>query len=130
MKYISYVYNGINNYGILSSDKTQIVPMKELLNSLAKDLPENLLGFIQKYSNSLTADLAGLLIKHEFETIPLNEVKITAPIPYPRRNIFCLGKNYADHAVEIKNLPGGKAEIPTEPIYFTKVADPAIGTKD
>ena len=32
--------------------------------------------------------------------------------------------------MEIKSLPHGTAEIPKEPIYFTKIADPAIGHKD
>ena len=32
--------------------------------------------------------------------IPLREVKLEAPIPRPRRNIFCVGKNYHEHAHE------------------------------
>lgn len=34
------------------------------------------------------------------ETLSLNKVNIRAPIPRPSRNIFCVGKNYADHAKE------------------------------
>ncbi|MGT2466335.1 hypothetical protein ACVOMV_16870 [Mesorhizobium atlanticum] len=32
--------------------------------------------------------------------IPLAGVEIEAPIPQPRRNIFCVGKNYHEHAHE------------------------------
>jgi hypothetical protein len=30
----------------------------------------------------------------------LNEIQLLAPIPRPRRNIFCVGKNYFEHAKE------------------------------
>jgi 2-keto-4-pentenoate hydratase/2-oxohepta-3-ene-1,7-dioic acid hydratase in catechol pathway len=30
--------------------------------------------------------------------VPLEEVRLLAPIPVPRRNIMCLGLNYVEHA--------------------------------
>jgi len=88
------------------------------------------LEFIRTYSDSLIPNLQEVINHNGNGTISLDNVKITAPIPYPRRNVFCLGKNYADHALEVKSLPGGKAAIPDHPIYFTKVADPVIGHMD
>ncbi len=32
--------------------------------------------------------------------LPLSEVRLQAPLPRPRRNIFCVGKNYYAHARE------------------------------
>ncbi len=32
----------------------------------------------------------------------LDEVTLLAPIPVPRRNIFCVGKNYRDHVVGVR----------------------------
>jgi 2-keto-4-pentenoate hydratase/2-oxohepta-3-ene-1,7-dioic acid hydratase in catechol pathway len=49
-------------------------------------------------------------------------VRLTAPIPEPRRNIFCLGWNYAEHSKEAA-AARGKLEpqkLPTRPIFFTK----------
>ena len=43
-----------------------------------------------------------------------DRVRWHAPIPRPRKNVFCLGQNYAAHAAESGNAP------PTAPIYFTK----------
>ncbi len=128
MKFISYIYDGKEGYGIV--DKNSIVPMAKILQHLDKEVPENLLEFIKIYSNSLIENLKALLSKEDIEGIPYEQVKITAPIPYPRRNVFCLGKNYKEHALEIKSLPSGKAAIPDYPIYFTKVADPCIGHMD
>lgn len=129
MKFISYIYNDKEGYGIV--DKNSIVPMAILLNHLGREIPESLLEFISIYSDSLILDFETILSKEDIKGIPYDEVKITAPIPYPRRNIFCLGKNYTDHAKEIKkSIPSGKADVPDCPIYFTKIADPCIGHMD
>ncbi len=128
MKFISYLYKGKEGYGIV--DKDSIVPMDALLNQLGKEVPKNLLEFIETYSDSLIEDLKAILSKEGLEKIPYDGVKITAPIPYPRRNVFCLGKNYEEHALEVKSLPSGEAAVPKYPIYFTKVADPCIGHMD
>jgi 2-keto-4-pentenoate hydratase/2-oxohepta-3-ene-1,7-dioic acid hydratase in catechol pathway len=53
---------------------------------------------------------------------PLAGVELAAPIPEPRRNIFCLGWNYAEHSREAA-ATRGKLEpkaLPTRPIFFTK----------
>lgn len=130
MKFVSYIYKGNEGYGIVSKDNTKVIPMDILLKKTGKDLPENFLEFIRTYSDSLIPNLQEVINHNGNGTISLDNVKITAPIPYPRRNVFCLGKNYADHALEVKSLPGGKAAIPDHPIYFTKVADPVIGHMD
>jgi 2-keto-4-pentenoate hydratase/2-oxohepta-3-ene-1,7-dioic acid hydratase (catechol pathway) len=47
-------------------------------------------------------------------------VRLLAPIT-PPRNVFCLGRNYADHAAE------RGAAVPEHPVYFTKPAACVIG---
>ncbi|MFB4162805.1 fumarylacetoacetate hydrolase family protein [Alteribacillus sp. JSM 102045] len=51
------------------------------------------------------------------------DVKLKAPIPVPRKNIMCAGKNYAEHAIEM----GSTADIPDDPIIFTKSPTTVIG---
>lgn len=51
---------------------------------------------------------------------PLSAVRLRAPIPVPRKNIMCLGWNYADHSQEAAGLRGKEAEIPEHPVVFTK----------
>src|SRR5882762_1449696 len=34
------------------------------------------------------------IMPRTLSSIPLSEVELEAPIPLPRRNIFCVGKNY------------------------------------
>jgi 2-keto-4-pentenoate hydratase/2-oxohepta-3-ene-1,7-dioic acid hydratase in catechol pathway len=65
--------------------------------------------------------------------VPLAEVQLRAPLPHPRRNIFCVGKNYHAHAKEFARSgfdSSAKAggEIPAEPIIFSKVPECVIAT--
>lgn len=59
---------------------------------------------------------------------PYNEVRPCAPIPVPRRNILCLGKNYLDHAREVAAKMKVPDKTPTRPIIFTKATTAVIGT--
>ncbi|SFL53253.1 fumarylacetoacetate hydrolase family protein [Salibacterium qingdaonense] len=54
---------------------------------------------------------------------PLEDVILCAPVPVPQKNIMCAGKNYKDHAVEM----GSEADIPDDPIIFTKAPTTVIG---
>lgn len=54
--------------------------------------------------------------------IPLESVELLAPIPRPAKNIFCVGKNYAEHAIEM----GSKDDIPEHIMVFTKAPTTVI----
>jgi 2-keto-4-pentenoate hydratase/2-oxohepta-3-ene-1,7-dioic acid hydratase in catechol pathway len=62
--------------------------------------------------------------------IPLSRVTLEAPIPRPRRNIFCVGKNYFDHAHEFAksgfDSSAANGAVPKEPIIFSKVPETVI----
>jgi 2-keto-4-pentenoate hydratase/2-oxohepta-3-ene-1,7-dioic acid hydratase in catechol pathway len=72
---------------------------------------------------------------------PLAAVQLAAPIPRPRKNIMCLGLNYAEHARESAEAHGRTAQLPEHPVIFTKapttvnspygeiVIDPAVSTQ-
>ena len=62
--------------------------------------------------------------------IPLAGVEIEAPIPQPRRNIFCVGKNYHEHAHEFArsgfDSSAGAGAVPKHPIIFSKVPESVV----
>jgi len=60
---------------------------------------------------------------------PLKEVKLMAPIPRPRKNIVCLGLNYAEHVKE-GSKSGAEPKLPAVPIYFTKPPTAVTGPLD
>jgi 2-keto-4-pentenoate hydratase/2-oxohepta-3-ene-1,7-dioic acid hydratase in catechol pathway len=61
----------------------------------------------------------------------LADSRLLAPIPRPAKNVFCVGKNYHEHAQEFHasgfDASAGKAAIPDVPIIFTKPATAVIG---
>jgi 2-keto-4-pentenoate hydratase/2-oxohepta-3-ene-1,7-dioic acid hydratase in catechol pathway len=58
-------------------------------------------------------------------------VTLLAPIPRPRRNIFCVGKNYHEHAREFQGSGFDASSqgqvIPDVPIIFTKATTSVTG---
>lgn len=62
--------------------------------------------------------------------MPLDRTAIEAPIPLPRRNIFCVGKNYREHALEFArsgfDSSAAAGEVPAHPIVFSKVPECVI----
>ncbi len=63
--------------------------------------------------------------------LPLNQVKIAAPIPRPRKNVFCVGMNYLEHVREgAAVIPGRSGDAPEFPNFFTKPPTAVIGDGD
>lgn len=60
----------------------------------------------------------------------LEDVKVLAPIPRPRKNIVCLGLNYADHVREGRREGRQERPLPQHPIYFTKPPTAVTGPYD
>jgi len=64
-------------------------------------------------------------------TYPLDRVILEAPIPRPRRNIFCVGKNYHEHAHEFArsgfDSSAQSGAVPDAPIVFSKVPETVTG---
>jgi len=65
--------------------------------------------------------------------VPLGSVRMLSPIPAPLRDIFCVGKNYFEHAREFHDSgfdSSGKEATPTAPIIFTKATTSVVGPGD
>jgi 2-keto-4-pentenoate hydratase/2-oxohepta-3-ene-1,7-dioic acid hydratase in catechol pathway len=63
-----------------------------------------------------------------------DSVRLLAPIPAPRRDIFCVGKNYREHAAEFGrsgyDTPSRSEAVPERPILFTKATTAVTGPYD
>lgn len=53
------------------------------------------------------------------ELSPLSGVTLDAPL-HPERNVFCVGRNYLEHAIEGARAAGRELRLPTVPTFFTK----------
>lgn len=126
MLLLTYSYNNAESVGFLNEEKTGIVPASKVLQSSAN---LDMIGVIEIFNNIVLKEIKNTIHTCK-DVISLSEVKILSPIPYPKRNIICLGKNYLDHISEVKNLKNVNADIPQKPIYFSKIAYPSIAHKE
>jgi len=53
------------------------------------------------------------------DLIPLAGVELDAPVR-PARNVFCVGRNYLEHAKEGARAAGRELKLPSRPTFFTK----------
>ncbi|HEY5341233.1 MAG TPA: fumarylacetoacetate hydrolase family protein [Candidatus Aquilonibacter sp.] len=64
---------------------------------------------------------------HSDRTLPLAGLRLAAPV-LPQRNVFCVGRNYLEHAKEGARAAGRELKLPDVPTFFTKaptaIADP------
>ncbi|MFI5326144.1 MAG: fumarylacetoacetate hydrolase family protein [Candidatus Rokuibacteriota bacterium] len=77
-----------------------------------------------EYGQRLVGQTAAEELAQRRLAYPAKRVRLLAPIPSPARNVFCLGRNYADHAAE------RGAAAPEHPVYFTKPATGVVGPGD
>jgi 2-keto-4-pentenoate hydratase/2-oxohepta-3-ene-1,7-dioic acid hydratase in catechol pathway len=65
--------------------------------------------------------------------MPLRAVTLEAPIPKPHRNIFCVGKNYHEHAKEFASSgfdsSAAQGAVPQDPIIFSKVPECVVANR-
>lgn len=58
------------------------------------------------------------------------EIVWRAPIPRPAKNVFCLGRNYAEHVREATGARGQDFKLPAHPVFFSKTPTTVIGPQD
>ncbi|APG06242.1 hydrolase [Luteibacter rhizovicinus DSM 16549] len=116
MKYATYRHEGEIRVGQVSPDGLSVTPVR-VAGRPVSDLHDVFAG---------AAGASGA-------PVALASVELLAPIPRPRRNLFCVGKNYAAHAKEFAGSgfdaghTGAPEDLPTDPIVFTKAPECVIG---
>jgi len=94
-------------------------------------LPASMLEFIDLGPQAVT--IATRLLKEADglfpvgTTVPLANVKLLAPIPRPRKNIFGIGLNYTEHVAESAKTLDTSPELPRQPVIFSKPPTSVIG---
>jgi 2-keto-4-pentenoate hydratase/2-oxohepta-3-ene-1,7-dioic acid hydratase in catechol pathway len=122
MKLVTAVQKGETFIGTVKEDI--VFNLSSFAASIGKELPQTLLEGIQQGEEFASAvkELVKLEKSADF-TYSLEEVQLLAPIPRPSKNVFCIGKNYRDHAIEM----GSEADIPEDIMVFSKVPTAVSG---
>jgi 2-keto-4-pentenoate hydratase/2-oxohepta-3-ene-1,7-dioic acid hydratase in catechol pathway len=120
MKFARYSRNGAFSIGIVEEDGASIREMAPPMSDM--------LALIDNY------DALRPEVRPVGERTPLGEVELDAPILFPRRNIFCVGKNYREHAKEFSQsgYEAGAAKgsgVDDYPAVFTKPASTVVGPR-
>ncbi len=127
---ISYNHKGLSRWGVLTSDASGVYPAEDLEETYFIPLTDTLEEFIETGETGLLS-LAHMLEKNKTDAsitpLPFSEITLEAPFR-PRRNIFCVGKNYQEHIKEFEK--NQKAENPVVPIFFTKAVTSVIGPEE
>ncbi|WP_066367830.1 fumarylacetoacetate hydrolase family protein [Neobacillus fumarioli] len=133
MKFVTVVYNQETHVGLMDAKCQKVLLLNEVEQERTgiKKIPDSLVeciamgeGFIRQAKELKdwveTNGRAASLYK------PLNKVTLLAPIPRPGKNIFCIGKNYREHAIEL----GSEADVPEHIMVFTKAPTTVIGPNE
>ena len=111
-----------------------VVDLFELGLATGQPLPDNMLDFIDMGPSAVAATTR--LLEECADDLPLGvavplaNVKLLAPIPRPRKNIFGIGLNYVEHVAESSRTLDTSADLPKEPVIFSKPPTTVIGPDD
>ena len=119
MKIATYRVAGERRVGVVDEERQTVSPF---------DIPEaeaaqGVLALIDRASRPRV-----------LSPMPLREAVLEAPIPRPRRNIYCVGKNYHEHAKEFASSGFDSSAtagvVPRHPIIFSKVPECVVAHRD
>ncbi|MFL6663982.1 MAG: fumarylacetoacetate hydrolase family protein [Rhizobacter sp.] len=121
MRIATFSWNGRRHVGIVDAAASVVRPL-----SLAGDAAAR--GALPVIEQAVAS---GALPQASGDAIPLADVALEAPLPHPRRNLFCVGRNYHAHAKELSGtvFKSAPAKTDTWPIVFTKVPECVVGPR-
>ena len=108
-----------------------VVDVEALAASQGEDLPDTMLGLIDAGRPGVETLRACLSEANgQFPAgaaTALANVKLLAPIPRPRKNIFGIGLNYVEHVAESAKSLDTARDLPKQPVIFSKPPTTVIG---
>ena len=119
MKFVTYINEGKSAVGVLNAAETAVIPASEL-------------GLKAQSMNELIDELNGSLpvVPSGAKELPLDTLKLDAPIPEPKQDVICLGLNYRDHAEEATRADAVFDVQRGDAVYFSKRLNKAVATND
>lgn len=114
MKIVTFEYDNDVQVGIISEDGKFVIPANKY---------ECVYDLIQQ------TDFEELLAiaRVDMGAVPLDQVKILAPITHPRNDIICLGINYKSHDDELPDEYVPEKIVQRQvPVYFSKRVDRTV----
>jgi 2-keto-4-pentenoate hydratase/2-oxohepta-3-ene-1,7-dioic acid hydratase in catechol pathway len=120
MRYLTFSVAGdrAHRVGMLDGDRVIEIPEYSSLLELIQAGP----GVWRRTATASGGDSS--------RTFNAADIRWHAPLPRPAKNVFCLGRNYAEHVREATKARGQDFKLPAHPIFFTKTPTTVIGPYD
>jgi 2-keto-4-pentenoate hydratase/2-oxohepta-3-ene-1,7-dioic acid hydratase in catechol pathway len=127
MKLVRFLAGPEAEVGVLTSDGSKVVPLGRRGGWWPGSDMSNL---IAEWSDELRDRLGAAAVSGD--GLDLGAVRLLAPLAPLRRNVFCVGKNYAEHVAEIERsgFASTSQGPPPKPAIFTKATTAVIGPGD
>ena len=111
-----------------------VVDLHKLGSTVHVPLPSDMLEFIDLGPDAVSV-ASELLSRNQGPwpvgvAQPIANVQLLAPIPRPRKNIFGIGLNYVEHVAESSRTLDTSADLPKQPVIFSKPPTTVIGPGD
>lgn len=111
-----------------------VIDLQRFGAHVGQALPADMLDFIDLGPHAVASTTA-LLAEHKGKwpldsVLPLANVKLLAPIPRPRKNIFGIGLNYVEHVAESSRTLDTDKALPKQPVIFSKPPTTVVGPGD
>jgi 2-keto-4-pentenoate hydratase/2-oxohepta-3-ene-1,7-dioic acid hydratase in catechol pathway len=128
MKFISFLHRGRASVGLVRADGVLDLAAAAVVAGESADLT-TMLAIIRGGEPALAAcrRLDARAGELGAALLPAAQIHKLAPIPEPVRNVFCVGRNYADHVKEAAAVLSAGAKLPEVPQFFTKATQAVIG---
>jgi 2-keto-4-pentenoate hydratase/2-oxohepta-3-ene-1,7-dioic acid hydratase in catechol pathway len=139
MKFVTFESGAGPKPGLLLADVVIDIPAAVSIlagSGSALKLPEatfaSLLDIIEAGEPAIAVikQIAASADQFKKAAVPVGSVKLLAPIPRTRKNVFCVGRNYVDHVTEGYKARKLEIKIPEYPQFFSKPATTIIGPGD
>nr|WP_308624132.1 fumarylacetoacetate hydrolase family protein [uncultured Eisenbergiella sp.] len=125
MKFIRYEKAGKAEIGILNQAENGILPLSRIFPGFGISIMQQVIeGVGENEEHQLRQAYCG---ETDCPVIPVEEVKLLAPIERPVHDILCVGVNYQDHREEAAEALSDFQAGP-ETVYFTKRAIRILGS--
>ena len=130
MRLISFLRSNTIRIGVVVNNGQDVID----LSLVTPDLPTDMIELINLGEPALNNIEAVTAMPEDIPLSSLSELELLSPIPKPLRNVFCVGRNYHEHAQEFHDsgfdATAGTTAIPDEPIIFTKATTSIAGPFD
>ncbi len=119
---------------LVGAEATLVLDLARFGAARGVDLPSRMLDLIDLGPGAITTITALIAERGDLfplgTALPLANVRLLAPIPRPRKNVFGIGLNYTEHVAESARSLDTSADLPRQPVIFSKPPTTVIGPGD